>query len=567
MVDTWSNFPITTAADVWALGCVLYVLCYQVTRSFPFTVSGLFCYNSQCDWTQNHPFEDGAKLRIINGNYTLPANDGRYDVFHDLIRGMLKVDPRQRLTVSDVLDRLAAVAETRGFNTKAGLKFQAPPVAQPQPQAAAPPRPAAPPSPQPPPRRPPPPSPTAPPRHASLAGHHNAAGPPSHHHYQTAAAGQSGAGLFSSLKGGAGSLFKNLKDTSSKVMQTVQQSMTRPELDLSYVTSRLIVTSFPAEGIESAYRQHIDDVRTALESRHGSNFSVYNVSGRSYATTKFNARVTDCGWPHRHAPSLRTLYALCKSIYNYLDRDPKNVCVLHCMDGKASSAVVVAALFLYTQLFRSIEDALQMFAVKRCPPGLSPSQYRYLQYYRGLLAEPHPFHPHHKPVTLVSITLSPVPLFTKSRDGCRPYVEVYLGEQRLLSTLGEYERMRVYHASENKVVLQLNLTVCGDVTVSVYHARNTIGAAVQGRPAGLKICQFQLHTGFIPEEETTLRLSRNQLDEINTSEGAELYGPNFTLTASLFVLDQEKTVQPEPWGEFCMENFQWPELTETFRFL
>lgn len=30
MVDTWNNFPITVAADIWALGCVLYVLCYQV---------------------------------------------------------------------------------------------------------------------------------------------------------------------------------------------------------------------------------------------------------------------------------------------------------------------------------------------------------------------------------------------------------------------------------------------------------------------------------------------------------------------------------------------------------
>ena len=265
---------------------------------------------------------------------------------------------------------------------------------------------------------------------------------------------QQGPGLFSSLKGGAGSLFKNLKDTSSKVMQTVQQSMTRSELDLTYVTSRLVVTSFPAEGIESAYRHHIDDVRVALETRHGTNYSVYNVSGRSYASSKFNARVTDCGWPHRHAPSLRTLYALCKSMYNYLDRDPKNVCVLHCMDGKASSAVVVAALFLYTQLFRSIDEALQMFAVKRCPPGLNASQYRYLHYYRGLLSEP-PLYPHHKPVTLATLTLSPVPLFTKNRDGCRPYVEIHLGDQRLLSTLGEYERMRVYHASENKVRFRL----------------------------------------------------------------------------------------------------------------
>lgn len=127
------------------------------------------------------------------------------------------------------------------------------------------------------------------------------------------------------------------------------------------------------------------------------------------------------------------------------------MCVIHCIDGKASSAVVVVALFLYTQLFRTIEEGLQMFAVKRCPPGLNASQYRYLQYYTSLLAELHPTRPHHKPVTFATLTFSPVPLFTKNRDGCRPYVEIFQGDQRMLSTLTEYERMRVYHFSENKV--------------------------------------------------------------------------------------------------------------------
>ena len=36
MVDTWNNYPITTSADMWALGCLLYVLCYQVTFSIDF---------------------------------------------------------------------------------------------------------------------------------------------------------------------------------------------------------------------------------------------------------------------------------------------------------------------------------------------------------------------------------------------------------------------------------------------------------------------------------------------------------------------------------------------------
>ena len=41
--------------------------------------------------SQTHPFGEGAKLQILNGNFSLPTHDGRYDDFHDLIRGMLKV--------------------------------------------------------------------------------------------------------------------------------------------------------------------------------------------------------------------------------------------------------------------------------------------------------------------------------------------------------------------------------------------------------------------------------------------------------------------------------------------
>ena len=52
MLDTWSNHSIHTGADIWALGCLLYFLCFG-----------------------RHPFEDSAKLAILNGNYRIPAND------------------------------------------------------------------------------------------------------------------------------------------------------------------------------------------------------------------------------------------------------------------------------------------------------------------------------------------------------------------------------------------------------------------------------------------------------------------------------------------------------------
>ena len=66
MLDLYQNFPIAEAQDIWALGCVLYQMCYMV-----------------------HPYEDSAKLRIINAKYQIPELDREYTVFHQLIQYIL----------------------------------------------------------------------------------------------------------------------------------------------------------------------------------------------------------------------------------------------------------------------------------------------------------------------------------------------------------------------------------------------------------------------------------------------------------------------------------------------
>lgn len=103
-----------------------------------------------------------------------------------------------------MLDRLAAVAESHGFQLREGLKIPAPtPFIAPAPPARPPAPAVAQSSPQPP-RRPPPPSPSA--QHRNVPPPH----PPPPHQYNPVSS-QTTSGLFSSLKGGAGSLLKNLK--------------------------------------------------------------------------------------------------------------------------------------------------------------------------------------------------------------------------------------------------------------------------------------------------------------------------------------------------------------------
>ncbi|XP_059472431.1 cyclin-G-associated kinase isoform X2 [Neocloeon triangulifer] len=522
MLDTWDNRPITHASDVWALGCILYMLCFM-----------------------KHPFEDSAKLRILNGNYAIPAGDTKYSWYHDIIRGCLQVDPEKRLTVSEILERLAAISESHRIDVKEPLKLQGKRLDKPSPTHMTP-------SPANHPVAEEGKTPQRPPR-PSQAPSRPSGGPPENHPLpqrppppQQAPPTQSG-GLFSSIKGGAGSFLKNLKDTSSKVINTVQQSIARSDLDLTYITSRVAVMSFPGEGLEITHRNNAEDVKALLESRHGGYFMVFNVSGRSYNPARIGGRVVDCHWPGKgRAPPLTHLYSTCSAMLDFLGKDNRNICVVHCMDGRASSALAVSALLMYTGLFKRPDDAVQMFAVKRFPPFLSPSEMRYLYYLYNIL-QPSPLLPHHQPVHLVSLILQPVPMFTKVRDGCRPFMEIYQDDHKIFTTLQDYERMNVYHITDGKIALPIGLQVQGDISIIAYHARNTISGVIsQGRPSGIRIGQVQFHTGVIAEEMTSLRFQTCELDEIEVSP--DHYPEKFSLTVSVFVSDEVRSpLRPEPW--------------------
>ncbi|XP_058813627.1 cyclin-G-associated kinase [Topomyia yanbarensis] len=546
-LDTWANYPIGIKTDIWALGCVLFCLCYR-----------------------KHPFEDSAKLRIINANYTIP-NDSRYMCFNEIIKGCLQVDPTKRYDIVMVLDRLAAISESKGWPLKAPLGLNGKPLNTPPsgpspnpspmhlpdvapvsqcvpPQRPAPPRPApvgsnaGPPLERKNPQRPPDPV-RPPPPVVAPAVHHYPHQPPIGVH--------GGGGLFSSIKGGAGSFLKNLKDTSSKVMQTVQQSIARTDLDISYITQRILVMPCPSEGLESTYRtNHIEDVKIYLESRYlPTKISIYNLGPRSCPRLPPPVRTVEGSFIYSpvplsyKAPHLAGLYALAEDMYGFLNADPKTVIVIQSPDaGKALAATMVCALLVYSQLVTEPEDAMQIFAVKRIPPNMRASELRYL-YYLGDLVRSVPHLPHYNPVTLVSVTASPVPRMTKARDGCRVYIEVAAGDRIVFSTLTDYDRMRLYAATEGKLCLTLNVTVCGDVTVTLYHARNALGG--MGRPQGLKICQFQLNTGYIPEEETLINFTKAELDDIPDVEHVP---HGFNVALSVFVGDSERppSTQP-PW--------------------
>lgn len=46
------------------------------------------------------------------------------------------------------------------------------------------------------------------------------------------------------------------------------------------------VMSYPAEGVEGTYKNHIDSVRSYLDSRHSERYAIFNLSQRKYNIAK-----------------------------------------------------------------------------------------------------------------------------------------------------------------------------------------------------------------------------------------------------------------------------------------
>lgn len=86
MIDVWRKQPIDEKADVWALGVLLYKLCYYTT-----------------------PFEDVGQMAILNASYKYPPHPKFSDRLKKFIAWMLKEDPKQRPNIYQVVKEVCSM--------------------------------------------------------------------------------------------------------------------------------------------------------------------------------------------------------------------------------------------------------------------------------------------------------------------------------------------------------------------------------------------------------------------------------------------------------------------------
>ena len=65
------------------------------------------------------------------------------------------------------------------------------------------------------------------------------------------------------------------------------------DLDLTYVTPRIIAMGIPSVDYQKVYRNRIEDVERFLETRHGASYKVYNLCSETrntYSMERFAGR-------------------------------------------------------------------------------------------------------------------------------------------------------------------------------------------------------------------------------------------------------------------------------------
>lgn len=443
MLDMHSGKVVGKAGDVWALGCGLFKLCFR-----------------------EHPFEDAAKLGIINAKYRIPPNS-KHPNLHPVITSMLNTNPDDRPSARGAGEMVmsAGVGGVDLVNPKAFVAHVgATPISHPA-------------------------SPTESPI------------PPSGDGMAPDSSGTSRArGFLGSFGSGAASMVSKARASAGSVVRTAVAKVTRGaeetnkhggaagDLDLTYICPRVIAAASPIDPVAfGAY----------LQAEHPQQCLLVDLSDekRKLDPARFPAvRVEHIKWPLGQACALKRLFALCQSIHGWLLESSTNVVAVLCGNGKEDTGTVIASYLTYSRLCSSA-DAVRLFHLKRMAEGkraITMSQQQYVGYiHRIVSGKP----PHVRALHLGNIVLESIPLFNTRGTGCKPYLEIFQSGKLVKRVPDPAASLPYMNDHGMTATMKADVDVVGDVVIIAYHEYTMLGHSTSS-----EMFSLQFHTGFVDDK-------------------------------------------------------------------
>jgi len=165
-------------------------------------------------------------------------------------------------------------------------------------------------------------------------------------------------------------------------------------LDLCYITSRIISMSLPSVGLEKTFRNPIADVASFFDVKHPSHYMIYDLClERHYETRFFHDRVQHFKFPDHSVPTIAMMLRFCNSVQKWMVKDPQNVIAVHCKGGKGRTGTMVCAWLIYRYRESTADEVIKYFAKMRTNHNIGTksqgietrSQVRYVNYFYDYL--------------------------------------------------------------------------------------------------------------------------------------------------------------------------------------
>ncbi|XP_074984306.1 phosphatidylinositol 3,4,5-trisphosphate 3-phosphatase TPTE2 isoform X1 [Caretta caretta] len=305
------------------------------------------------------------------------------------------------------------------------------------------------------------------------------------------------------------------------------------DLDLTYVTDRIIAMSFPSSGKQSFYRNPIKEVARFLDTKHKDHYTIYNLcSEKGYDPVYFHYRVERVFIDDHNVPSLEDMLKFTANVRAWMKQDEKNIIAIHCKGGKGRTGTMVCTWLIDSDQFESAKESLDYFGERRTDKSTSskfqgvetPSQSRYVGYYEILKNKYNLKLPPERRLKIKNIKIYSINGVGKG-NGSDLKVQIIMKRKVVFHCVcATQENCRLFFDAENDFAV-IGLEDCpvisGDVKVR-FESQTDL-------PKGYDDCPFffWFNTSFI--ENNRLYLPRNELDNPHKSKMWKIYREKFAV--------------------------------------
>ena len=239
------------------------------------------------------------------------------------------------------------------------------------------------------------------------------------------------------------------------------------DLDMSYITDRVIAMGFPSVGCETVYRNSLTDVVRFFHTKHNDKVKIYNLcleKDRIYNKNLFSKSQVGLFPATDHNPCpIKLILEFCIDICLYLLKNPNGVAAVHCKAGKGRTGVMICSYLVFSHLCETSEKAFRYYARIRTKDNTGvtiPSQKRYIRYFE----------------TFLQANFCPPYIFLIPKIIKSHFSHLMVGKGRLLvkNILQSFRDEKSYFISANKFKLK----------------RVKVGPLPKGKKINLKICNF-----------------------------------------------------------------------------